>query len=363
MLTRPAIFRSLTSWETALDAGPNNLNFLRLLFATAVIYTHSYDLLHVPGELLQSLSKGQLAASGLAVNGFFIISGFLISHSWSRSSSAASYLKRRAARILPGFVVCVLLCFLLLAPLGASSLSAYIHDPTSYRFLTLLLGKGPQTINAAFPANPEPGNVNGSLWTIRVEALCYLVVMLWGALKLLRSHAATLFLAIACLMLPYLLALFPHLALPLVAFQTLAVISSFCCGMALWRFKQFIPQSILLALVAAACMFVAITPLRTLAWSYLVLFAGFAKPRILPLADRTDLSYGIYLYAFPLQQLFIHRFPQVFTPHPLLLVAATVALTYPLAYLSWTFIESPFLKTARRRPATMPSALPLAVPA
>jgi peptidoglycan/LPS O-acetylase OafA/YrhL len=94
----------------------NNFDFIRLLFASFVIITHSYALTGLPeNDLLAQTTNGQMLFSWLGVKGFFIISGYLIFQSFERSGNIIDYYWKRLLRLIPGLFV-VLLVTLLLAP-------------------------------------------------------------------------------------------------------------------------------------------------------------------------------------------------------------------------------------------------------
>jgi peptidoglycan/LPS O-acetylase OafA/YrhL len=102
----------------------NNIDLLRLVLAALVIFSHSYPLLHVP-EPVRLATRGQRSAGELAVDGFFILSGFLIARSWQSSRGLGDYLRRRVFRIYPGFLVAILFSGLIAAPSLEESPSVY----------------------------------------------------------------------------------------------------------------------------------------------------------------------------------------------------------------------------------------------
>src|SRR5579862_5627066 len=176
--------------KTIFDQRENNIDFVRIVLALLVILSHSYPLTlgHERSEPFAVLSRGQVTGGHIAVDLFFILSGFLITASFERSSSAASYLRKRVARIYPGFLLLSLMTLVLFAPLAharveGTSLIAKILNVTGN---TLRLAEW--KYSGAFGSNPAPGVINGSLWSIYYEFWCYIGVLTLGLTGLLRSR-------------------------------------------------------------------------------------------------------------------------------------------------------------------------------
>src|SRR4051794_11831245 len=90
----------------------NNFDFFRLAMATLVIYSHTFPLLYGSNQGIEPLARvtgGQLTFGALAVDVFFIISGFLITMSWQHSRGTFDFLKRRLRRIAPAYLCAMLL--------------------------------------------------------------------------------------------------------------------------------------------------------------------------------------------------------------------------------------------------------------
>ena len=177
----------MTTFGDLSKSRSNHFDLLRLVLAMAVLYSHSFDLTGRQDDGFATLTHHQAVASTIALSGFFVISGFLVSGSWTHSKSPGDFTIRRARRIVPGFVVGVLFCFLIVGPLGADSVSTYFHDSTAWRFLGFLCLRVPEAVRSAFATNPRPGNLDGSLWTIRLELFCYVIVGTAGTIGLLRK--------------------------------------------------------------------------------------------------------------------------------------------------------------------------------
>lgn len=169
----------------------NNFDFLRFFLATLVIFSHSYPLIdgNHSREPISLVTSGQTTGGELAVDGFFLLSGYLIAQSWEKSRSVASYLKKRVLRIYPGFIVAVLICAFGLAPLLPTNLS-YYSELSPIRLLCSIINLNPD-LPQVDSSLPVPA-VNGSLWTIRFEFWCYLGVALLGLLGALRLRPLSL---------------------------------------------------------------------------------------------------------------------------------------------------------------------------
>src|SRR2546426_399953 len=156
-----------------------NFNLLRLLFAGAVLFSHCFELID-RGRIHEPLDRLFHTYSGgdLAVDGFFLLSGYLILQSWTGDPSPGRYLARRALRIYPAFIVTTLLCGLALGPLfgGGAHYFAQFH-PLDFALGALLLRE--PMVPPVFVGNPYT-DVNGSLWTIQYEFMCYAIVLLAG---------------------------------------------------------------------------------------------------------------------------------------------------------------------------------------
>jgi len=185
--------------DTIDSSRSNNLNAIRLLLAAAVIYSHSFPVSYGrggegKGELLYLLTLGQESFGSIAVNLFFFISGMLIPASWLRSTSMAEYLMKRVLRIYPGYIVAVIfsaITVMILCPEfrhgighGISWAIILIKDCI---FLTYRSLEWP----GIFAYNPGPNAANGSLWTIRPEFTCYLLVAAIGLFAIYRSEEHT----------------------------------------------------------------------------------------------------------------------------------------------------------------------------
>ena len=326
---------------------PNNFDLLRLAAALLVLFSHAFVLTGHPEDepvaiLLQHVTDG----GGLAVGAFFVLSGFLIANSAERHPWR-HYLRARALRIYPAFAALILAQTLLLgAAVSSLGPAHYLATPSSWTALArALVFSPPPGLPGVFETNTLPGIVNGSLWTLRIEVLCYAATLAWALLGARRWMVA---LAV--------LAGFAALAAAHAAGAGLRIVSVLDCllffatGTALWSWRERIPlrwwgAAALLALFAAGSATPAAQYLWHLALPYLVLRLGLSRPVLAGFMRRLgDISYGAYLYAFPVQQTLVSFVPGL---HPLGLAALATPVTLLLALASRRLIELPALSLKR----------------
>lgn len=171
--------------NTATPAHPaNNFDFVRIVAATLVLYSHQYAL---SGQMEPSFF-GLHSFGGFAVLIFFAISGYLVTQSWYSDPNILRFALRRLLRIWPALAVVVTLTALVLGPVVSSLPAAdyYAHGGTWQYFLNLRF-IAVYILPGVFEKNPYPLGVNGSIWTIPIEVLCYLVLAVCGLAGLLKK--------------------------------------------------------------------------------------------------------------------------------------------------------------------------------
>ena len=357
-------------WQSE-NIGRNNLDFFRFWLAILVIFSHSYALTEGDehNEPLGILTHGQLNSGPFAVCCFFIISGFLITHSWMRSQSPLSYLKKRICRIYPGFIVATLVGIFVIAPAVSDT---FEFGKRQILLLPLnLMVMRPVALPGVFPNNPYPGSLNGSLWTIPYEFKCYLVVMLVGSIGLLKNRKHWfLGLFIATVLAG---AAYPYFDIPelnkggFAAIVGSALVWSwflpcFGAGMVFYIFRDRIPYSSLIFVFSAIAFIIAamLPPLGRLVFPFAISYALFwlafhPSIRLDGWSRYGDFSYGIYLFAFPIQQLVQFWMPGC-SPFTNFLIATPLSVI--AGALSWHLVEKHFLKQKFRRTLSVPLASP-----
>ena len=327
---------------TAFDPRHNSIGFLRLCLSSSVLVSHAYILGGIQPEPLVGLTNGQEGFGSLGVAGFFVLSGFLIAASFERSPSIWRYLWHRVLRIMPAFWVCLVVTAFGLGPLmwliERGTLAGYLDAPGGpVSFVVNNFGlEYRQSSIACLPRDAAiPGLINGSLWTLWPEFLCYLGLGALGLAGVLRWRLTLLVAIVAIMWASWVTKPF---GADIAAFRWGA---TFGIGSLAWLGRDHIPISGRLALGVAVALAAAIAlgvyvyvgyPLV----AYLLLWAAAWLP-FQGVGRRVDLSYGIYIYAFPVEQLLAIQ--GVGSLGPAIFIALALALTLPLAAASWFLIE------------------------
>lgn len=335
--------RTTSNATTWLDRkNPNCLNFLRLLFAWMVILSHAWRLTGRSDPLERFPQQGESLGS-LAVNAFFIISGFLITASWMTGRGGEHYLRSRVLRIVPGFAVALIVSALIAAVAAGEEGPSYLQSLPKNRFLMslLLLDGNVLNNNHAFANNVYSNAVNGSLWTIPFEFNCYLAVAFLGSLGLLIRRRFVAVIVLVSLVV-YSTQVFLNKD---TMYEWSRFATMFGFGAMFWIFRDRIPRNVGLAALSTVILLAAffirhgLMLVWPLAGSYLVFYIGFNAPSWMRRIGKTnDISYGVYLYAFPLQQL-LYRLSPGMTIATHLAIASGLAIGF--GWGSWLFIERP----------------------
>ena len=340
----------------------NNFTALRIALALAVIVSHAFSITTGSLENEPLMRSTGFTLGEHAVNGFFAVSGFLVTMSFDRRGWR-DYVVARALRIVPALVAATLVTALVLGPaLTRLPLAQYLADPALWRFIALTptTFKSATALPGLFSDNVFPYPM-GTVWTLKYEMLCYVGVFAAGLAGLMRQRivalglVAALFVAIVALDL-----LHPDAGK---ATQTsLRLPFLFAAGGVLYLWSDRLPVSaIVAAALLAATWLAAGTPLcKALLFAFesygviwLALAPGLSHPALEP---HADLSYGTYLYGWPVQQALAQLFPGAAA---LSLLPPAVAISLIVAALSWYVVEKPALSLkARLVRAPAPAASP-----
>ena len=331
----------------------NNFDIIRILFAWLVIISHAYILSGSKQcDWICEATNHYINFSYFGVKGFITISGFLIIKSLERSPNPIDYLWKRVIRIYPGLIIVLGLtigmAYLIYQP--GNGYFNFKTEAANYFFNNLSLYHNQWRIHGVFDNNPNTA-INGSLWTMGFEFFFYLVLLLLFPIRAYKN-IVTLFLLIGIGVLLYgnlyhindLRAVDFKLRIDFIfELGVFFLIGSFW-AMVDWRSLKYD-----LYLFIAACIWMCIVigvkmnPIwLSLAWPFIVLYVGQKTSPIAAWIHRNleDPSYGIYLYAFPVQQILIY----LFNPSVFVLLWSSTVIAFALGIGSWKCIEKKILK-------------------
>lgn len=335
----------------------DNFLLLRVIAALLVIYGHSFHI--APNGSMKEVfvaSGWGIYSGDIAVDMFFVISGFMVAGSFIRQPDLWEFMKARILRIVPAYLACLIILSVVLGPLLTSlPIGEYFHHREVWRYVRTNLRFSSEmqfTLPGVFSSNPHDA-VNGSLWTLPGEFRMYVFVAVLGALGILARRALATIVIVGLIVVglwtPWNLPLHP---------EWVRLAGYFSLGILVFLFKQEISVSSagLVAAVFAAylCRGLDVYGLVfAIALSYFCFWFAYI-PRLPRLDAWGDPSYAIYLWGWPSQQILVKLFPGM-TSLVNFVLAAVVATA--LGYISWYLIEKPCLRLkhvlSRKSPAAI----------
>lgn len=313
----------------------NNLNLLRFAAASLVLLSHCWPLTQGTDANEPAMRLFGVELGRMAVWVFFSVSGFLVAASQERRPGLKSFALARIRRIFPGLIVMLLILVFLLGPAFTTlPLGQYFSHRHTWAYL--LYNSTLYELRWALPGVFNGAALNGSLWTLPAEVRCYIVLGLLGWAGALRYSAT--YAVLACVFIVLLYTGSPDIVLAI----------SFLVGAAAWRWKQHVRLhgGVALALLSGSLVLMYLRlPLAdaalAVALAYGSLYLAYVPSGRVRFFNRFgDYSFGIYIYAFPVQVTLHHLAPDVGV-FGMFCIAMPVTLV--LAMLSWHFIESPAL--------------------
>ncbi len=335
----------------------NNFDLLRLIFASFVLISHSFVLSgNTDCDWLCYLLNTKLTLAAMAVKGFFVISGFLIMKSIERNQNFARFLLNRVLRIFPGLLTALTLTVIILVITYTLTNNEFFVEKSVFTYIprNLFLIDLQYSIEGIFENNPYPKAINGSLWTIPYEVASYLIFSILILVRRIKFiHFITVAIFLAVLILKYqIIQIKPFYFLNLNFIQFLDLFGFFLAGSLLALIDNIYLNKKSVVIVSFAIFIFSLILnldfLLLISFSVLVISIGIMYWRPFSKFNKNvgDISYGIYLYAFPIQQLLVY----FFFPNYLFLMVLTIMISFPLAFLSWKYVEAPALKLKKLFP-------------
>lgn len=327
----------------------NSFGFIRLLLACGVIVSHAWDIGGFGREPFRNFSQDKYTLGRLCVFAFFSISGFLVAKSYDLSTSTTVFIWRRFLRIFPAYWLWLIIAIVVYVPLFCW---------LEYRPVDEFFRQNWQAILSYFAQNatlkifqwgippllsmtPVRISFNSSLWSLWVEWQCYLLLVVTGFVS--KPHVGKLLLIVGFPITWYLGFLNP--ATPVEAFNCMPY---FFAGAAIYYLRNKIrisPISLIFStiLLTSALYFDKMPALGPLSMTYTMICLAVYLPKKLSWFDHgRDISYGTYIYGFPMQQALTLLGVQKLGIIIYILGSLIAALC--AGFLSWQIIEKPALK-------------------
>lgn len=340
-----------------LKGRDNNLNMIRMLAAAAVLVSHAWPIALGAGAAEPLYLQTGQTLGHFAVAVFFGLSGLLIARSFDRRRSMSHFLVARFLRLYPALLVVLVLTVVVGAFVTKLEFTQYFGSRDTWAYIpsNMSLVRMQYVLPGVFSDNAYGPPINGSLWTLFYEVVCYAGVVVLGLFGILRHRPAMLAVMIAATLL--------HFVAPLIAqsgagfpaglvsrLELFALLSfPFTLGTFAYVWRDHIRLSgwivlLLWSLVPLLAGTESMPTFITLALVYTTFWVGFVpKGRALAYNRLGDYSYGIYIYAFPVQQLLIGQFPGMTALTNILLAAPITAF---MAVVSWKLVEARAMSTA-----------------
>lgn len=322
----------------------NNFDLMRLFLATSVVFLHFDHLVNDPA--VSALLKPTEFVSSRAVNGFFVVSGFVVYMSFDRSRKLGKYLVSRFLRLYPAYLAAILIVGSLPFVLSSCAGQDYF-SPAWLRYLgtnLVFLNFLQPNLPCVFDGNFD-NTLNGSLWTLKIEVMFYAVVPV--LFFLIRRFGGVLVLSLTF---AFSLAYFYGMmaladtsgsgAYVVLARQLPGQMTYFSAGIFLYLYyERFAAHIAWLFPLAVALLFVPFLWIEPIALGIVIIGAAVAPKYHVDLSKIGDLSYGVYVFHFPIIQLFLQL--GIFKGSHLGLFAAVLSATFFAAFLSSRLIEKP----------------------
>ncbi len=350
----------MTLKEASIDR-KNNLNIIRLVAALMVLYMHSFSICvgESSADIFNLFTFGKEGAGGIAVDIFFIISGFLICRSYDRNHNVWKYIKARFLRIWPLLFVYVILTAFVVGPIISKYTLAQYFQGNITGYLKNLYFNSLDTYLPGVFSDHYNHSLNGSLWTLRYEVIAYIAVVvfspIWRRRRIFAPVAFVLFAVCHVIYNCYSgIDIGPVSAEFISSMVRLGMF--FIMGMCYYLYQDRIVISGRIAIVAfillIAGMYLAdFSIVFALFGSYIIFYLAFQKRFIATWYDKVgDLSYGVYILSFTVQQIVCEivgtpvKYYLTMSMNPYLNMLISFIIVLPLAWISWHCLEKQCLK-------------------
>lgn len=324
----------------------NNFGFIRLLLSSCVIISHSFPLTGRE-EIFGIWVNNQFDLGKIALNCFFILSGYLIYQSLCRSNTIRSYFWKRLIRIFPGLLVALLFTLFIVFLIYPKNNLLFNRDYLTYLPNCLSLYKVQYFIPSVFETNIFPKNINGSLWSLRYEFTLYIALM--SIFWIRKMKILCFYILLTGFIVMYLLYNFREVFIDnhLIFLSSFGgdsfrlpmffVMGTLLTFVDLSKFNSIITRILIVFTIIITIFFNVFNTIGIILLAPLLIMCGSLKTRGISLVDRKigDLSYGLYVYGWFVQQTLMHYFDLTTVG----LVFWSLLVTAVISYFSWHYVE------------------------
>lgn len=328
-----------------------NLHLMRFIASLMVIVSHSFIISTgvESNEWFVRLTNGQLTMGGFAVAVFFLCGGYLIAMSAEKNQTARKFFTARAIRLFPALVFSTFFTIIICGLVSEWGQIMYYTSSTTWEYMKNSIFLRVYYLPGVFTSNPYGPTVNGSLWTLPVEFICYILCFVAMKLKLTKkkTYPFTVPFVIAGAVLVWILGL----TIPL-ARELIRPVLLFYIGMGYWIYREHIYFNIRNLVIATAAFVLLMvigqgTLAMLLAFPYIMMHIWFGMKQCSPKIGKWgNYSYGIYLWGFPVQQLVMHFYPEFFM-EPVLNAILSIPIAIVFGMITYWVAEKWFIQAIR----------------
>lgn len=337
---------SLSEYSGSRD---NNFNLIRFIAAVAVLVSHSFDI--PTGTNVEPFRRFLgMSLGNMAVDIFFLLSGYLVIRSLLSRKKIISFLWARIVRIYPALCITVLFCvFIVGLSFTTLPVAEYLTHPQTLKYWlknTVLVSGAEYNLPGVFENLPYEKTVNGSLWTLPFEVwfYFYLIIVFFITQPFVRKYGVkmlrvSLFYIGICVLATY---IFNHF-FDFASFRKLKLFSMFSIGIVFYLWRDKIVLSSKLSTILSVILLISSVSkdvffvVYTISIPYLLFYLAYIPSGIIRKFNKLgDYSYGLYLYAFPVQQSISSLVSNVTIPTLILL---SFVISICLSFISWHVIE------------------------
>lgn len=323
-----------------------NLHFMRFFAALMVILSHAFIISTgtQADEWFIELTNSQLSMGNFAVAIFFLCGGYLISMSMEKSKTALKYFEARIIRIIPPLFFVTLLVIILGGLVTTLPASQYYTSADTWKYLLNSVFLLVHNLPGVFENNPYLPTVNGALWTLPVEFLCYILCFIAYKLGFLNKKKFPI--SVPIVIVGTIVMLWLSTKISLVG-EVIRPVLLFYIGMGYWIYREHITLNLKffsISLIGFITLFMLnmgnLAMLFCFPYIMMTLWFGFKQcsPKIGKLGNY---SYGIYLWGFPIQQTLVYLSGDIMNPYVNALI--TIPIAFILGFITYEITEKQFL--------------------